>query len=210
MGVANASGGDALAVAVSRSIDIAFKSWNGALALDQQLRAEALLLGVDAPCWMLALFSDRVLWAVVDARGIVWPPDGTGGPDIALLDEFWLFGSRGELHCWRSGDGYRGRRRQDDDGGDPLEYLEEFHVLWGTAVVGDAPAPGWSTISEDRGARFILPATPSDNLLPWRLRVRSYVAYDDLGLAQIVDSRIIAVCDASLRPLRPNMEVIRR
>jgi CRISPR-associated protein (TIGR03984 family) len=167
-------------------------SFAASTELIARLQAEAATLGGAA--WLIAWLDYAVTLGLADAHAVRTDEPLT----LDYLQEVRLFAPAGEWRLWRSGDGWAARRRLDGAGlaGDALD---DDQSLWGTAA---APRPdGWTVLSEDRGIRYAIPHRLAPDDLPLRLRVRNYLADDHTGMAGVVDSRLVALCDHAGRPL---------
>lgn len=171
--------------------DLVFAS---ASDLADQLRQEAATLG-DGPCWLLAWLDDAVLLGTVTSASV----QAQRPIDPAILVELRLFSPAGEWRLWRTGEHFAARRRTDGRG-ETLDVLEDDQSLWGTAATTEAD--GWTMVTEARGVSLALPHHVGEGDLPFRLRLRHYLADDDDGMVGVADSRLVALCTWSGEPLR--------
>jgi len=88
-------------------------------------------------------------------------------PPAGNLQELRLFSPAGELRLWRDGEGFCYRLRTENGSGVPAECFDQTHLTW-----------------DDQRRR--------DFDLPERYTVRTYVEYDDDGIARFVDARLMA------------------
>lgn len=105
------------------------------------------------------------------------------------LRELRVFSKNGELYIWKQHQELKYRLRTDGEGQTEKIY-EEDHFMWGNAKKDD------HTISEKgRGMEFRFPADIAENRLPLKYKVRNYYDYDENGLIQFRDARLVSFSD---------------
>jgi hypothetical protein len=116
----------------------------------------------------LSMLGEGVAALVYRHDAVVAERTFTGSlPEAENLLELRLFSAAGELRVWRSGEGLRYRLRTESGGGTPAECFDQTHLTW-----------------DDRRS--------SDLGVPRRYTARTYVEYDDDGIARFVDARLTA------------------
>ncbi len=165
----------------------------------------------------LAYLDYAVQWGRFSPGQLDWGSQAK--PVWARIKEFRLFGPAGEYYVWRTEpDHFAARLRLDLYNGEgvfkdsaeeekgykpynaktPPDIVSEWLALWGTR--GVSQADGWLEISEERGAKLLLPYTlESGQTLPLRVLVRHYLDYDDedTGLVRFTDLRMVKVSGTS-------------
>lgn len=112
------------------------------------------------------------------------------------LQKLRVFNSNEELFLWRSNDVFRGRLRHDDEGLGTF-IIEAVQVLWGTEATNCKQ--GFCKISEERGAKLILPFSSiivdaKQNRI--KLKTRNYIKpIPETGQASYEDSRFVVFKD---------------
>jgi CRISPR-associated protein (TIGR03984 family) len=127
-----------------------------------------------------------------------WQPEALSANslDFTLVEDFRLFGPKGEWHFWRTASGsLKGRFRANSGQAGEDEY-DETYLLWGAVVDKEASGkhPGWSCLTEERrGMRIWLPRKQVGSL-PAKVSVRHFINRDPKSsLAGIVDSMILLI-----------------
>lgn len=154
------------------------------LALSEQARSYGMR-------WLLAHADDGVIWGDFcddklhlssDAFPEVSPP-----MRVETLQQARLFGPRAELLLWRDDVIWRARLIHDGTG-EPGEYYDEAHLLWGNKE--ERRKDGFVLLRQGKeGLRHAPPASSTEV----RLTVRHYLAYDEDGQAYVVCSRLVAI-----------------
>jgi CRISPR-associated protein (TIGR03984 family) len=167
--------------------------------------------------WALAYLDYAVQWGQFSEGKLNW--GNQTEPDWARIKEFRLFGPVGEYYVWRTSPnsfasrlrldpytgeagladltdeskGYKPNGSDSPDSDTPPNIVSEWLALWGTRV--ELKPDGWLEVSENRGARLLLPFTlQADQGLPLRVLVRHYLSYDEeTGLARFTDLRMVRV-----------------
>lgn len=128
---------------------------------------------------------------------LVTAPETDFSPPLHMetLQSARLFSEVGEILLWRDGDGVFHARAIIDGEGDPAEYYDEDHILWGKLV--EASERGFTQMSDGvQGLRHIVPIeveNPDSDRRPVRLTVRHYLSEDDFGFARVAHSRLVNV-----------------
>ncbi|MEJ5346112.1 MAG: CRISPR-associated protein Csx19 [Chloroflexus sp.] len=167
---------------VSMNLETELQSW-----LDAQARIYQLN-------WLLAHADDGVIWGKLRNDGLHL--SGDAFPDISpplravTLQQVRLFGSAAELLLWRDGSIWQTRVIQDG-AGEPCEYYDESHLLWGDRV--EERKDGFLLLRQGSEGLRHTPPLPQVAQLPAQLRVRHYLAYDADGQAYVAFSRLIAL-----------------
>ena len=107
--------------------------------------------------------------------------------DFEYLTELRVFSKEGEIYIWKDEDSYKYRVKNDDDS----EFFERKYYMWGNEIKNNY------LYEKNRGIRIGL----SDNLLnriklddlPLKYSVRNYFKYNDLGLIEFCDSRLVNI-----------------
>lgn len=144
--------------------------------------------------YLLAHADDGVIWGRFDNDGKLILAgrafSEVDGVDVKLrkktLQQLRLFGRRGELFLWRTGNNLQVRLIIDD----PIEEdtLEEVYLLWGEPSKTNM---GFTLMHE--GLQGLRHAPPLNILSedPLGLKVRHYVKYDEIDQAYIAFSRLV-------------------
>jgi CRISPR-associated protein (TIGR03984 family) len=111
------------------------------------------------------------------------------GTEVTLSEivELRAFSTEAELHLWTYNRQKLWRLRIDGVG-DICNVYDETHILWGTKVEHES-----DLIEEFRGMRFTLPVKITNAALPLKYRVRNYFTFDEDGLIQFIDGRLIGL-----------------
>ncbi|NWJ95675.1 MAG: hypothetical protein HXX20_07830 [Chloroflexi bacterium] len=158
--------------------------------------------GSDKVVWLLLYLDYQLVWYRYKPDQII--------PELAqpeYVQELRLFSQRGEFYLWQTND--KGRKfkarllldhkKQSEPSLLPFT-ADEWQPLWGTKVTLDGP--GWSIISEERGATLRLPYEAKESDLPLRVRVRHYLKYHpENGLAYCYDLRLVDIRDRKCQAL---------
>ena len=145
--------------------------------------------------WLLAHADDGVIWGRYDDQQKALLLSSDVFPDLSpslrtsTLQDARLFSPQGELLVWRTPDGFSSRLILDGDQSlTSVDAFEETHLLWGAAVKTEH-----SFTLMQEGANKLYHALPMA-LSPGSrvvLRVRHYLAYDQLGQAAVIVSRLV-------------------
>ncbi len=146
---------------------------------------------------LLAHADDGVIWAIAGEQALTFPAD-------TLIDQaalraptlIWarLFDRTQEIFLWRVAEGRWAARRIADDVGEVVAYIDEPHLLWGTAVV--AAEGAFTRVAEgQQGLEHAFPAAIAaeklDDAQRLHLDVRHYLAEEeDTGWQRIAYSRL--------------------
>ncbi|MCB8944044.1 MAG: TIGR03984 family CRISPR-associated protein [Ardenticatenaceae bacterium] len=115
-----------------------------------------------------------------------------------LLCELRLFSKTAELHLWRQNGNWQASLIQDGTGNE-CEYIDEAQMLWGTYAekVGEQFTLMSDGIQELYHAvpfaHDKIPVAEDGSHRPLRLRVRHYLADDEMGRVRIAYSRLLKV-----------------
>lgn len=168
--------------------DVEPRAWLAEQAREHELR------------WLLAHADNGVIWGELRVDGLHLSSDAFGPDELRLdwetLQQARLFGAAGELRLWKGPAGWQAYRLRDG-AGQSVEYLDEEHLLWGTRAVEERD--GFTAVVE--GSQGILHAPPirsapikeTKHEARARLKVRHYIHEDEAGVAQIVESRLVAL-----------------
>jgi CRISPR-associated protein (TIGR03984 family) len=154
--------------------------------------------------WLLAHADDGVIWGTLNAGKLVTSHDAAQGNTTAenvcpklrsiTLQQARLFSKDAELLLWRDGDNvFHARLILDTKASETSNWrlaFDEPQLLWGTQ--GLALAHGFTLLEDGaQGLRHAVPL-PFDTIkYPVRLRVRHYLAQEDL--ARVVVSRLMTL-----------------
>jgi len=114
--------------------------------------------------------------------------------DPALLQEVRVFNESGELHVWRTDNGFAWRTLQDatktvvaDDTHFQCDYT---YYLWGNHLGSD----GRTLVDRDRGMQITLPIVGEvDSPAHATYTVRDYLGYDRDGQVRLLDARLVSL-----------------
>lgn len=172
---------------VPMNLETELQSWLDAQARTYQLN------------WLLAHADDGVIWGELRNDGLHL--SGDAFPDISprlravTLQQVRLFGSAAELLLWRDGSIWQSQVIQgrviQDGAGEPCEYYDESHLLWGDRV--EEQKDGFLLLRQGSEGLCHTPPLPQTAQLPAQLLVRHYLAYDADGQAYVAFSRLIAL-----------------
>lgn len=140
--------------------------------------------------YLLAFALDGLFWGRFD--GQTWHTKSASTSwNEQNLQEVRIFGENGEVHLWRSGEGWIGRKIIDGTGDDFKEMIDDQQILWGDTV--EKHEDGFTLLADgQQGLRHWLPMTISESQLPHlRLSVRHYLAKDEF--ARIAVSRLVGL-----------------
>lgn len=149
--------------------------------------------------WLLAHCDDGVIWGELRDKTLALSCDQAAFPKAGLtlrwetLQQARLFGEAGEILIWPGPQGWQARLRRDNTG-EPIEYIDEPHILWGNRQApGTIPQHGFLQIAE--GSQGIIHAppirrAPTDRERA-RLCVRHYLAEAETGMVRIVAIRLV-------------------
>jgi CRISPR-associated protein (TIGR03984 family) len=165
--------------------------------LAEQAHADNSKLGLR---WLLAHAEDGVIWGELRGDGQLYlSSDVFPVRGLSLhrdtLQQARLFGEHGELLIWRGpGDTWQTILHRDDQG-DPVECIDEPHLLWGYIRGGETLQRRDGFVQITEGSQGIVHAPPIGAATPTetervRLLVRHYVSEDEAGVARISGSRL--------------------
>ena len=112
-----------------------------------------------------------------------------GNPDefnVNNVKEIRMFSKIGELHLWKIGDEIKLRLRIDNKEGEEVDIYQEEHFIWGTRASGNLLQ------EEHRGMKIPFPFDIDEKSLPITYQVRNYFKYNDEGLIEFYDARIVS------------------
>ena len=145
--------------------------------------------------WLLAHADDGVIWGEFRDDELHLSSDPFPGVSPLLraetLQQARLFGPRSELLLWRDDVAWIGRLIQDCAACEPCEYYDEAHLLWGNKA--ERSKDGFVLLRQGKEGLRHAPPMISTDLLPVRLKVRHYLAYDRDGQAYVVYSRLVSI-----------------
>jgi len=115
--------------------------------------------------------------------------------DIPFLQKLRIFNNSEELYIWNSNrlnDEFSYRYRKDGEGETDIEYLPINQVLFGTRTIS-MDNTHYTLLREERGIEIILPKEISslDKSEKIAIQVHYYIDFNDLGIAQYIDSRFV-------------------
>lgn len=112
------------------------------------------------------------------------------------LQRLRVFNETQEFLAWRTGDGFMGRYREDDEGNEVC-VVDAHQVLFGTRA--EKLPGGYTQISETRGTELVLPFAEIGAIDEGKNRVciktRNYIGYTETGQATYTDCRFMAFTD---------------
>ena len=179
-----------------------------------QVRDIPLDPDLDLPAWLLeqaqtyglatllAHADDGVIWGQVRDDKLLLAGDNFAvSPPLraVTLQDARLFGPAAEVHLWRDEEsGWRSCVVQDGIG-NPVETLDEYHMLWGTQI--ENSEDGFTWVGDGEIKHYHAPPIEGNRLQfgqggqrrPLRLWVRHYLETDDdtglvtIGLSRLVD-----------------------
>jgi len=170
------------------------------------LLEKAESVGDDGKVYLLSFHDDGVVWGKVKNQTLI-TSDFKDSPSTLFrpetLQELRLFGEKGQLHIWRTGETeFKGCLALEDYLKD-FEPIEEKQVLHGTRIDTDENGKDLSNVDfmivRDglEGLRHAFPVVDKskfgDQKRPLRLLVKHYVEYDEDGAARIAYSRLANV-----------------
>lgn len=161
--------------------------------------------------WLLAYAEDGVIWGKLNDGKLLLPKTAPTLAPQTLL-EARLFGDKGEIHLWRSDDGFSACRVTDEPGKTHGAF-DEWQRLWGTEVDNDGkPGDGFTLLTNGRiGLRHAVPLTiPSTHFArrqpsfqPAVIQTRHYFQVDPVtGVTTIALSRLVSVMAESFEEYR--------
>ncbi len=140
--------------------------------------------------YLIAFALDGLFWGHLD--------DGKWAKKSAstewneeYVQEVRLFGEDDEIHLWRVGDQWHGRRIDDRSGDDFLEMIDDQYILWGDTA--EKQEDGFTLLADgQQGLRHWLPELiATEHLASLRLTVRHYLAAENV--AHIIASRLVTL-----------------
>lgn len=153
-------------------------------------------------CWILAQSFDAVAWGLYQPEGgLKWKGRVPAVQDIV---ELRAFAKTGELVVWRDGAALRTvwLRPDDKDCEEVTPKVWPNHLLRGARAEPD-DTPGWTRITDARGASYAFPAAIGTTDLPLALELRYVLRPDpETGLARVVRSRLAGVIKAGGDPAK--------
>ena len=140
--------------------------------------------------YLLAFALDGLFWGRFDGEKWIKKSDSAEW-DEQNVQEVRIFGENGEVHLWRSGEGWLGRKIIDGAGDDFKEMIDDQQILWGDTV--EKHENGFTLLADgQQGLRHWLPLEISESQLPHlRLSVHHYLANEDV--ARIAVSRLVGI-----------------
>ncbi len=103
-----------------------------------------------------------------------------------FLKELRVFSENGELYIWKQNQELKYRLRTDDEGNDTFKIYEEEHFMWGNAKKDE-----YTIHEKNRGMEFKFPFHIDEKQLPLKYTVQNYYNYDENGLIQFKDARLV-------------------
>lgn len=104
------------------------------------------------------------------------------------LTEIRAFDEDKELHVIKVNNAdWRGRIRRDKSGGDSIEYIDEFQLIWGS---NKRDRNGYSLMREDRGVEIEIPIRVKSNEKAF-IVVRNYLSDK---VFEFCDFRLVRIC----------------
>lgn len=114
--------------------------------------------------------------------------------DPVLVQEVRIFNQSGELHVWRTDNGFAWRILQDAAttavAGDTHFQADYTYYLWGNHLDSD----GQTLVDRDRGMRIEFPILGgADSPVHATYTVRNYLGYDCDGQVRLLDARLVSL-----------------
>lgn len=162
--------------------------------------AEQRALGSAA--WLLAYAEDGVIWGKLAGGALVLPQTETPTLSSQTLLEARLFNQQGEIHLWRTDEGFSACVVTDTPSGDGA--FDEVQRLWGTDVDRDSKVGDGFTLLVDglEGLRHAVPfAIPTNYFVkpprrfhPALIQTRHYFQVDEqTGVTSVALSRLVSI-----------------
>ena len=152
--------------------------------------------------YLLAFALDGLFWGRFD--GEKWDKKSASTQwDEQNVQELRIFGENGEVHLWRSGEGWIGRKIIDGAGDDFKEMIDDQQILWGDTV--EKHEDGFTLLADgQQGLRHWLPIDieiqdKKKQRVTAFLSVYHYLANDEF--ARIAVSRLVGL-SAEAKPER--------
>ena len=151
--------------------------------------------------YLLAFALDGLFWGRFD--GETWHKKSPSTSwDEQNVQEVRIFGENGEVHLWRGGEGWIGRKIIDGAGDDFEEMICDQQILWGDTV--EDHKNGFTLLADgQQGLRHWLPihvetqhlaspASKKETRSIASLRVRHYLAKEE-DVARIAVTRLVSL-----------------
>ena len=113
------------------------------------------------------------------------------------LQRMRVFNKNREMLVYRTGNGFKGRLRNDDDG-KGIEVIVATQVLFGTKKDESCKDGSYTKITEERGTSLVLPfggLDVDDKEKRIFIKTHNYIDYNAVNQATYVDCRFISFCD---------------
>ncbi len=161
--------------------------------------------------WLLAYAEDGVIWGKLAGGELIFPKTETPTLVSQTLLEARLFNEQGEIHLWRTDEGFSACVVTDTADGDGA--FDEVQRLWGTdfdreSKVGD----GFTLLVDGReGLRHAVPFEIPNNYFtkrhprfhPALIQTRHYFQIDEqTGVTSVALSRLVSVKPESFEDYR--------
>ena len=157
-------------------------------------------LGTDT--WLLAYAEDGVIWGKLEQGKLALPQTDTPTLTPLTLLEARLFGENGEVHIWRTDNGFSACRITEQ----PKENgaFDEIQRLWGTDFDRDSKVGDGFTLLVDglEGLRHAVPLVvptnyfvkPPPRFHPALIQTRHYFQVDaETGVTSVALSRLVSI-----------------
>jgi len=152
--------------------------------------------------WLLAYAEDGVIWGKLEHGKLALPQTDT--PPLAPLTllEARLFGETGEIHIWRTDDGFRACRVTEH--ASEFGAFDEWQRLWGTEADGTSnPGDGFTLLVDGQeGLRHAVPIDVRPHhftkrhprFQPALIQTHHYFQVDEkTGVTSIALSRLVSI-----------------
>jgi len=152
-----------------------------------------------ANTWLLAYAEDGVIWGKLENGKLALPQADTPPLSPHTLLEARLFGESGEIHIWRTDDGFSACRVTEHEHASGA--FDEWQQLWGTESAGTTDGFTQLVDGQEELRHTVPVEIPNANFNPRhprfhpaRIQTRHYFAIDEkTGVATVALSRLVRV-----------------
>lgn len=170
---------------------------SGDLALNADLIAfltEKIKVHFTTPGLLLVHSHDAISLYKIENSSISEPETRLTSLLLANILQLRLFSGQGELYMWNTEPNFQWRLRMDAQESSPESHIyEEAHYIWGTNVA--ERENHFYLIEEHRGMQIQVPFPIRKDQIPLKYRVRNYFRYDEDGLIDFYDARLVNILD---------------